>query len=326
METSGPLEFDDHMTAMVKAYMASMSTFGKDAVESWRKMHNTKPGRWPDGNYQECLSSLDSKYCRLEPARKFGESLHTHLRIDNGLRKISGNRLKISGVVQEIVLGNIIQKFIDELGKGDEYLVLHDQLLLHSGKRYHRCDLAIVRKVQDAEDEVESYRGSVVLFIECKSNLNKKIIFEKFYKDTERGSSGNTSSVNACIVAREPDGNLRNLYGRDQRDDGLKKVFKKNDPSIWINATSQGLEIGNNYTKNEHIPVFFVPDGGGMYRLFSSVREKDPKGNKEHDCDLLERVKPKMPWFGISAVLHYVYSCLDDDGAFPPGSWETLPN
>jgi len=323
-------EFDKKMSAVVNTYISLNKEMGNKAVEFWKNKYKTKPERWPNGAYQKSLTTLDSKYCSLEPARKFGESLHRHLRIANGLENMIGNRLKISGVVQEIVLGSIIQEFINSLGKGEKYLVLHDQLLLNSGTRHHRCDLAIVKKIQNAEHDVASYRERVVLFIECKSNINKRSIFKKFYEDTRKGCDDEVSSVNACIVAREPDGNLKNLYPSNNRESGLKDIFRENNTRVWINATSNGLvkkTEEEKYEKNKHIPVFFLPDGGGMHRLFSSLeRRADDNDKQENDCDLLERVKPCMPWFGISALLHYVFSCLDDDGAFKNGSWKNIPN
>jgi hypothetical protein len=202
-------------------------------------------------------------------------------------------------------------------------------MLLDGGNdRRHRSDLAIVRKappnLKENEELLNYYRENIILAIECKSNLNKTSILEKFYKDTQRGKKPN---YHACIVGREPDGNLQTLFGAEKTSRGLKEIFwNKNSldqpPKFnWLNATRKQIQLlgMEEYDKESKIPVFFLPDGGGMYRLFNVERIND-----ENDVDLLKRFNPNQPWFGISAFLHYVMSCLVWDNAFKKVNWENF--
>jgi hypothetical protein len=321
MGTHNYAEIKTDLSAVVKKYLDKSKIIGRDAVRELIKSEDGFPDEWPNGAHQKSIAKYDGEYCRLEPARKFGEILWESLTIDGG-SSLRGNRLKFSGVLQEIVLGNIIQEFITSLGKASEYVVLHDQSLLPTENRFHRCDLAIVKKdPENKNDSLEYYRDRTVLFIECKSNLNKKSIFTKFWKDTNR-DEGDADRVEACIVAREPDGNLNKLFNPTSTSKvGLKEIFNDMRGDAWLNATEEGINLReDSYIPKEDIPVFFIPDGGGMYRLLRSAKEEE-----QNDCEWLSEHEPAMPWFGISGLLHYVLSCLERDEAFiDPTSWENI--
>jgi hypothetical protein len=321
----------NYLKKMVDEYIGLSEGIGRDAVQKLTKKYSkSKPEDWPNGTVQQCMQELDALYCEYEPSREFGELLWQNLTVNNDAKeRFRGNRLKFSGFLQEIVLGNITQQFINELDKGDRYLVLHDQMLLDGGNdRRHRSDLAIVRKappnLKENEELLNYYRENIILAIECKSNLNKTSIFEKFYRDTQRGSNPN---YHACIIGREPDGNLEALFGAKKNSRGLKEIFWNKDslddvPKFnWLNATDRQIELLGlkEYDKETKIPVFFLPDGGGMYRLFNVNRIDD-----ENDVDLLKRFNPNQAWFGISAFLHYVLSCLVWDDAFKKVNWKSF--
>ena len=49
-----------------------------------------------------------------------------------------------------------------------------------------------------------------------------------------------------------------------------------------------------------------------------------PNNDDENDVDLLKRFNPNQAWFGISAFLHYVLSCLVWDDAFKKVNWKSF--
>ena len=148
-------------------------------------------------------------------------------------------------------------------------------------------------------------------------------ITRKYWSDRNKESANPQIPILAAFVFREPDGNLRKLTGSSVNL-GLKHLINETDPNKykfqWIEAVEGRLECrdGTHFKLNqepEKIPAFLLPDGGGITRLFDL--DDEVKDEEKGIFDSIQDL-PTRPWFGISALIHLIFTAIVIDGGFLP--------
>ena len=343
-------EFETEFEKSLKLFHAIVDEFGIGVANSLitgirNQSKPIKPENWPNCDGQQRFGkNLDSLYQMIQPSRTvagkfhwaFNVSSETEKRENNqeSTDKIRGDKPKIGGLTQEIALIRIIEKFLEKLQTKHEYSVLHDQPLLKSAtsNRWHDCDITIVRKQKKMKSSIGKHELRPLLMLELKSNLDWKKI-RKFYSDVgetrkywaskDKTSKDSLSPIIAAFVFREPDGNLLKLT-RSSTNIGLRDLISEDDKNKykfqWIEAIEKRLEtrVDSNWNPKQ-IPAFLLPDGGGISNLFN-IGNKHNLKEEDIETKIFESINnlPKRPWFGISALVHFILTAIVlDDGYIP---------
>ena len=342
-------KFEEEFSKSLKLFHKIVDDFGRDIASSLLTgIHNQgkpdRPEKWPNSNAQNLFGDdLDSMYQMIKPSRTMVGSLHSAFNVSSETEKreennetvdiIRGDRPKFGGLTQEIALIRIIEKFLEKIETKYDYSVLHDQPFLKSNSnRWHDCDITIVRKQENMKSEIDKGEIRPLLMLELKSNLDSKkiskfyddvAITRKYWSDRNKESANPQIPILAAFVFREPDGNLRKLTGSSVNL-GLKHLINETDPNKykfqWIEAVEGRLECrdGTHFKLNqepEKIPAFLLPDGGGITRLFDL--DDEVKDEEKGIFDSIQDL-PTRPWFGISALIHLIFTAIVIDGGFLP--------
>jgi hypothetical protein len=340
-------KFEDEFSKSLKLFHKVVDDFGSDIANSLlTEIRNQgkpdRPEKWPNSNSQKLFGDdLDSMYQMIKPSRTmvgilhsaFNVSSETEMREENKETAdiIRGDRPKFGGLTQEITLIRIVEKFLEKIETKYDYSVLHDQPFLKSNNnRWHDCDITIVRKQEQMKSKIDARNLKPLLMLELKSNLDSKkiskfyddvAITRKYWADKNNKSANSQSPILAAFVFREPDGSLKKLTGSSVNL-GLRHLINETDPKYkfqWIEAIENRLECRDGThlkldQNPEKIPVFLLPDGGGITNLFNLKYKQD------EDKMIFESIQnlPKRPWFGISALIHLIFTAIVLDGGHIP--------